>query len=428
VVALNQAILKLDFQEAAALMQWMESSSASDSERPNEHTHAAFLSRCGPGPSLDAARRLWRRLTVSSRLPSARVCTALISCLGRAGEVVEAREMLQRMLYEELSDVDVRAFNAALGAAAAAGAWQEAQVVWSELCASSIAPDALSLSLLLLAADKGASWSEGLAVALSEPGRRIHLDGPLAGSILGVAGKAGRPDVVKAIWAQVAQLRLPLSTHLCNAYLAALAANGDSAEARRVLGAMRAGGIPRDVRSYTAAMAATRLERETDARTRLRKMRALLAEMLAEDIAPSSVTLNVFVTAYGDAALWQEAEAVAEEWRERYQLGPLDERVWNGLIRACSRAEQPREALRFFQAMQAAGCLPSRATFVLLSALSGDVEVAASELRKLRASLEELELPQLKDAAAEARAAVEEPLPAEESFAPGSWAAWALDD
>ena len=427
-VALNQAMLELEFAEAARLLHWMESS-ASASERPNEHTHAAFLSRCGAGPSLESARTLWRRLTVTSRLPSARVCTALLGCLGRAGEVVEARELLQRMAWEELPGLDTRAFNAALGAAAAAGAWSEAQLVWTELCAwTRSAPDALSLSLLLLAADRGAAWREGLAVAMSDAGRRVRMDAPLAGSLLGVAGKAGQPQVVSAVWAQVAQLRLPLSTHLCNSYLGALASSGDSAEARRVLGAMRAGGIARDVRSFTAVMAATRLERDCDARTRLRMMRAVLVELRAEGLSPSMVTLNVLLTGLGDAALWREAEATAEEWRQRYALGPLDLRCWNSLIRACCRAEQPGEALRLFHAMQAAGCLPSRATFVMLGSLSDDPEVAGSELRRLRASLEQLELSEMKDAAAEARAAVELPAPAEESFAPGSWAQWALDE
>jgi pentatricopeptide repeat protein len=394
-------------------------------ERPNEHSYAAFLDSCGPGPSLSAARSLWQRLTRNGELPGPRLCVSLLCVLGRAGEVVEAEELLKRLSWNGAANL--RSYNAALTACAASGAWSAALRVWASfLQEEALSPDSLSLSLMLSACNKGAAWAEGLALALPALPRIRDLDGPACGSLLTVAARAQRPDIVLAVWRSIRPSLY--STRLCNCYLAALARFGDAPTAREALAAMVRQRVPRDVRSYTCVCAAETRSVAVPPGERLARVRGHINAMLAGGIAPTEVTLNVLAVALGDAGLWREAVDSTSRFSQRFSLPP-SEMLQTTLIRACVRSGEMDEALRLFRGMQADGLLPSQATFALLMSALDDAGQAdrRAELLELQRSLAVIgELRDRRAEEAEARAFEDAPGEGSESFAPGAWASWAV--
>ncbi len=414
-----------DWACSLRLLRWMEERGAGAAEYPNEHSYAAFFSGCAAGASLEAARKVWRRLTADGRLPGARACTALLGALGRAGEVSEAVELLTRMAWDDVPR-SRHAFNAVLSACAASGAWAPALEVWREQTTlmddEHCRPDAFSLALILSACDRGGQWARGVAVATSPEAARIQLDAPAAGCLMAVAGRAGRPEVAHDVWARILgsqPRRIQLTPWLCNAYLSALAACGDADRARGVLATMRSQGVAPDVRSHTALMEVLSRQDGVAADARLVGVRAALADLLEAGLSPTETTLTVVLTALGDALQWREAIQLTDEWVARYGLS-RNAYVFNVLMRACIRADQVRRAVDIFRQMQAARVLPSSVTFVLLIAGAMDaglVDVAA-DLKALRASLTAANL--LRDELAPV-AGAEEALPPEESFAPGAW-------
>jgi pentatricopeptide repeat protein len=148
-------------------------------------------------------------------------------------------------------------------------------------------------------------------------------------------------------------------------------------------------------------------------------VRAALDALLAAGLRPSAVTATVFLTALGDAGLWREARGVAAAWPASFGI-ERNAYVYNALMRACTRASQPAEALAVFREMQAARVLPSTVTFaILIRALeAGELLAEAEEMRALRASLTALAL--LDDTLDGGRGEDEAPQ-AEESFAPGAF-------
>jgi len=428
--ALNEALVLLHeahWSHSKRLLDWMCSLAARSGERPNEHSYAAFLAGCGPGPSLDAARLLWQELTQGGVLPSERVCRAILGVLGRAGENEEAVALLQRMSWEEGGLFSTACANIVIAACAQSRSWDAARRAWELLCDSEAQPGAYTLSLLLRAADRGCAWREGLAAASCEAAERVVLDAAAAGSLLSVAGKAGDSVAARAAWARLRALPIPLTTQLCNCYLAALAWDGDCGRVEEVLELMAAQRIRRDVRSHTAAMEAARRDSRgaPNPDERLVGVRAALARLLAEGLSPTAVTLNVLLTALGDAGRWEEARRTAAAWQDEHGV-ELNVRIYNSVIRAAGRAGEGEAALAVFKEMQAAGVLPSRVTFALLFAsLSPAQREASAELRLLRDSLEELGMQ--RDEVEEARE-MEEPTAPEDSFAPGAMPSWALEE
>jgi pentatricopeptide repeat protein len=425
--ALNEALEllhKSGWVHALRLLLWMESSSHV-AEQPNEHTYAAFLAGCGAGPSLAAARSLWQRLTVGGALPAERVCRALLGVLARAGELLEAEELLLRMEWDELPQ-QLQSFNLVLAGCARDGQWPTALRVWQQLCASAAAPNAHSLTLMLRAADGGAAWAEGLAEARGALARGVPLDAVAVGTLVAVAGRAGDGQAACEAWACGRRAGLLLRTAQWNARLFSLAWLGDAAGARELLSEMRrTPAAAPDARSYTALAEAERRDSAAaDTAQRVAGVRAALAALAADGLVPEEAFLTVLLTALGDAGLWAEARVRAQQWRAHRGV-PLNAIHWNCLIRACGCAGKGDAALRAFRDMQAAGVIPTRATFALLfAALPEEQREVRAELLALRASLQLVGV--TRDELADARAP-EEPAAPEHSFAPGSIAAWALE-
>ncbi len=399
---LNAAITALGgrgaWQAALRLLSWMERRAEEDgpecAEGPTEHTYAAFFGACGCGASLGAARRVWRRLTPRGALPrSTRVCTALVAAFGRGGEATDALALFDRMAWEQVPR-STHTFNAALAAAARTGAWEAALEVFREFDgsgadgATAATPDAYSLALAVTACERGGQGHRGLALAMSPAGAAVRLDAAAAAAVMTSAGRAGRLDVARATLARLAQCGGAPSTWVYNALLSGLATSGGLPEARRVLATMRAtAGCAPDARSYTALAEAARRGGT------LADVRGAVDELFAAGLRPTAVTLTVVLTALGDAGAWREARSLAAEWPRRYGFG-RNAYAYNALLRACTRAGQPGEALAVFRESQAARVLPTSVTFAhLIRALeAAGMRAEADEMRALRDSLAALAL------------------------------------
>lgn len=438
VFGLNLALASLGetghWPAALRLLEWMEAQPLRSRERPSEHSYAAFFKGCGPGPSLAAARSVWRRLTAEGDLPPSRVCVALLAVLGRAGEVAEAMDVYRRLTWEAEEPLGASTVNAMLSACARSGSVELALEVWTEVCSQEREepgevpgpPDAHSLALVLTACDRGGQWKRGLELLLSPEARRIIWDAPLASCIMAVAGRAGRMDVAHGAWVHcVAQHDaggpIRLTTWLGNAYLAATAHNGALDQAQAAVDALRSRGVQLDGTSYTAlgstATRCTALAPEE----RLGRVRAAISALLNAGLQPDAKTLTVLLTALGDAGQSQEAAAAVEDWATRFPLAP-NAYVYNALIRCYLRCGQVADALQAFKDLQEARVLPTTVTFTLLlkAAEAAGLTSTVEELRVLRQSLAVagMLVEQFTDAEEDPSL---QPLPAQESFAPGAY-------
>jgi pentatricopeptide repeat protein len=214
-----------------------------------------------------------------------------------------------------------------------------------------------------------------------------------------------------------------LSSWLGNAFLSACAHNGALSAASMAQSALLARGIALDARGYTSIMgSALRDKTLPTSAERLVHVRAALAALLDAGLQPTALTLNVLLVALGDCGLCSEAEAVVTEWLQRDNV-TSNAYIYNTLIRCRVRCTQVPQAMHLFREMQANQVLPTSVTFaLLLKACNAEgMQTAAEELRVLRQSLVVAGmLVEEYDADEE----WQQPLPAEESFAPGAfWAA-----
>ena len=374
----------------------MEAQPLRSRERPSEHSYAAFFKGCGPGPSLAAARNVWRRLTAGFDLPHPRVCVALLAVLARAGEVAEAMDVYRRLSWETEEPLDAATVNAVLAACARSGSVEPALEVWTDACARVSdepgPPDAHSLALVLTACDRGGQWQRGLELIQSPEAGRIVWDAPLASCVMSVAGRAGRMDVAHGAWVRCVAEHdgrgpIRLTTWLGNAYLAATAHNGALDQAQAAVEALRARGVRLDGTSFTALGSTATRCNALAPEERLSRVRAAVAALQAAGLQPDGHTLTVLLTAMGDVGRCQEAKDTVDDWSTRFRLAP-NAYVYNTLIRCYLRAGQVAGALEAFKAMQDARVLPSTVTFTLLlkAAQAEGLSSAVEELRLLRRS------------------------------------------
>lgn len=255
--------------------------------------------------------------------------------------------------------------------------------MFREFDSDGVAPDAYSLALAVTACSRGGAPHVGLSLALSPTAAGVVLDAAAAGAVVAAAGACGRLDVAFATLARLDAQGTPRNTWLFNSLLAGQASVGAAAAARETLLRMRCTpGCEPDARSYTSLMEAARV------RGSMPHVRAALAELHAAGLRPTAVTLTVLLTALGDAGCWQEALAAVEAWPSAHGVR-VTTTAYNAALRACAKADRPREALKLFRCMQVADILPSVGTFAaLLPVLDRAALTAeADELRTLRASL-----------------------------------------
>lgn len=415
--ALNAAVSRLgargSWAAALRLLRWMTDEQATSiDERADSHTFVAFFGCCGAGPSLDAARGVWRACSLLRARLSAggegadRVRAAYLACLARAGEADEAFSVFEALLRSSRGDMRTSVYNAALGAAAGGGGEPaDASALWDALSSSPTArPNALSLALAVTACRS--SPEAAMAVATSPAALSTPLDAQAAGCVVAAAARAGRLDVARAYWlAAVATPGVALTTRLCNAYLSALASVGHSAEAERIHASIMCapGSVcPPDVITLTELVrAASRSQVGPRDATH-----AAIARLLASPgCEPTHAALTVMLTALGDAGEWRKAEAVAADWEARFGLAP-NTRTSNALVRAHLKSRRFGGGVAVFRDAQRRGIMPDAATFHQLLAGCdaavndligcdesgeewGEMEVAALavELRTLRDSL-----------------------------------------
>ena len=178
--------------------------------------------------------------------------TNLIHVLGAARQTGQALAVLDRM-----PTPDAVAYNAAISACAATGAWEEAIGLLGRMEGAGVAPTVVSYASALGACANGSRPLRGAALFRLMRWRGVRPDAVATSAAITAATRGGRPAAALALFETMrGEGDLKADAVMYNAALHACAVGGDGRAALRLHREMRAEGVaPNDV-TYSALLQA----------------------------------------------------------------------------------------------------------------------------------------------------------------------------
>ncbi|CAE8611524.1 unnamed protein product [Polarella glacialis] len=274
----------------------------------------------------------------------ARELTSEISGLCRRSSWNTALSLFDQARRSQ-TELDLVCCNAALGAFAKGGRWQEAlQLLTAGLAELRLAPDAFSFASSVSACEKGSQWEPALALLtfMAEEGLRPNIYA--ASAAVSACEKSRRWEHAIMVLGGAKLASLEPNAFTCSAAISACEKCSRWPESLLVLSWMRQ--APQQMSAVALTAALTACARGECWSSALR----LFAEMRPQSVEPSLVSVNSAASACERGARWREAQVLLDE-AQSAGMAP-DILTYSATIGSCAKDGQWRQAVGLLSLLQ----------------------------------------------------------------------------